>query len=195
MGTERAVPAPTLPVAAAPSGGPSATPDPPWAPGLLLGVGLGGFVDGIVLHQILQWHHLLTDEGDFPMNTLSGLEQNTVADGFFHAMTWVVVLAGMFVTLNAWQRRKLAPPWRHHVGTLCIGWGAFNLVEGIIDHQILDIHHVRDDLGGPRSWDIGFLALGALLVLAGVTLTRSGATVVTQRVRLPRSIEQTKRRK
>jgi uncharacterized membrane protein len=134
-------------------------------------VGLGGFVDGIVLHQILQWHHLLTDEGDFPMNTLSGLEQNTVADGFFHAMTWVVVLAGMFVTLNAWQRRKLAPPWRHHVGTLCIGWGAFNLVEGIIDH-------VRDDLGGPRSWDIGFLAFGALLVLAGVTLTRSGATVV-----------------
>src|SRR5688500_19310361 len=83
---------------------------------VLLGIGLGGFVDGIVLHQILQWHHLLTDEGDFPMNTLSGLEQNTVADGFFHAMTWVVVLAGMLVTLHAWLRRKLGPPWRHHVG-------------------------------------------------------------------------------
>jgi Predicted membrane protein (DUF2243) len=32
----------------------------PRGPGILLGVGLGGFVDGIVLHQILQWHHMLT---------------------------------------------------------------------------------------------------------------------------------------
>ncbi len=38
----------------------------PKLPGLLLGIGLGGFVDGIVLHQILQWHHMLTDEGSFP---------------------------------------------------------------------------------------------------------------------------------
>src|SRR4051794_35429080 len=29
-------------------------------PGTILGVGLGGFVDGILLHQILQWHHMLT---------------------------------------------------------------------------------------------------------------------------------------
>jgi uncharacterized membrane protein len=28
------------------------------APGILLGVGLGGFVDGILLHQVLQWHHM-----------------------------------------------------------------------------------------------------------------------------------------
>jgi hypothetical protein len=27
-----------------------------------MGVGLGGFVDGILLHQILQWHHMLTGE-------------------------------------------------------------------------------------------------------------------------------------
>jgi uncharacterized membrane protein len=32
-------------------------------PGLLLGLGLGGFIDGIVMHQILQWHHLLTGTG------------------------------------------------------------------------------------------------------------------------------------
>lgn len=28
--------------------------------GFLLGIGFGGFVDGIVLHQLLQWHHMLT---------------------------------------------------------------------------------------------------------------------------------------
>ena len=54
-------------------------------PGLLLGVGLGGFVDGIVLHQILQWHHLLTSEGSYPATTVAGLEANTLADGLFHA--------------------------------------------------------------------------------------------------------------
>lgn len=29
-------------------------------PGIILGVGLGGFLDGIVLYQLLQWHHMLT---------------------------------------------------------------------------------------------------------------------------------------
>lgn len=145
---------------------------PPKLPGFLMGVGLGGFVDGIILHQVLQWHHLLTDEGDFPMDTVQGLEGNTVADGFFHMATWVFVLAGMLVTVNAWQRGRLAPPWRKHVGMLLVGWGVFNLVEGIIDHQILGIHHVRDDLGGPLSWDIGFLVFGALLVLVGWALSR-----------------------
>jgi uncharacterized membrane protein len=36
----------------------------PLAPGVWLGIGLGGFVDGIVLHQILQWHHMLTSAED-----------------------------------------------------------------------------------------------------------------------------------
>jgi uncharacterized membrane protein len=161
-------------VAADTSAADPTTASPPKAPGLLFGVGLGGFVDGIVLHQLLQWHHLLSDEGDVPMDTVSGLEQNTVADGFFHVLTWVVVVVGMIVTLNAWRRRELAPPWRHHVGMLLVGWGAFNLVEGVIDHQILGIHHVRDDLGGPLSWDLGFLAFGVLLILGGLALVRSG---------------------
>jgi uncharacterized membrane protein len=29
-------------------------------------------------------------------------------------------------------------------GQLLLGWGAFNLIEGIIDHHLLEIHHVRD---------------------------------------------------
>ena len=147
-------------------------------PGFVLGVGLGGFLDGIVLHQILQWHHLLTDEGDFPMDTVAGLEGNTVADGVFHLVSWLFVVVGTIVTIDAWQRRRLAPSWRSHFGMLLVGWGAFNVVEGVIDHQILGIHHVRDDLGGPLSWDIGFLAFGALLVLVGIALSRSGAAKV-----------------
>src|SRR5687767_9183559 len=66
----------------------------PWAPAFLLGIGLGGFLDGIVLHQVLQWHHMLTSTDAHPMTTVAGLEANTLADGLSHLATWVAVLAG-----------------------------------------------------------------------------------------------------
>jgi uncharacterized membrane protein len=151
---------------------------------LLLGIGLGGFIDGIVLHQILQWHHMLTGEhGGEPMTTVPGLETNTLADGFFHLTTWIFVAAAMLLAVRAWQRREPAPPWRAQLGLLLAGWGAFNLVEGVIDHQLLGIHHVRDDLGGPIGWDLAFLAFGALLLLAGLLLARSGRRIDTHRDR------------
>jgi uncharacterized membrane protein len=145
----------------------------PLLPSLLLGIGLGGFVDGILLHQILQWHHMLTSEGCCSASSVGGLKDNTLADGLFHAATWVAVMAGTVLAVRAWQRGELAPPWRAHWGGLLLGWGGFNLVEGLIDHELLGIHHVRDDLGGPIGWDIGFLALGALQALAGWLLVRS----------------------
>jgi uncharacterized membrane protein len=146
----------------------------PRLPGFLLGLGLGGFIDGIVLHQVLQWHHLLTgSRGGEPADTVAGLEANTLADGFFHLATWILVVVGMIAALRAWQRGEFAPPWRLQLGMLLAGWGTFNVVEGLIDHQLLDLHHVRDDLGAPIGWDLGFLAFGALLVLAGFALVRS----------------------
>ena len=147
-------------------------PSPSPAASIMYGIGLGGFVDGIVLHQVLQWHHLLSAE--HPVTTVAGLELNTMADGFFHIGSWLFVVGASIVTLAHWRQGRLAPSWRFHVGGLLLGWGLFNLVEGIVDHQLLGIHHVRDDLGGPLAWDLGFLAVSALLVLAGVLLQRSG---------------------
>jgi uncharacterized membrane protein len=145
---------------------------PPRTPGLLLGLGLGGFVDGIVLHQILQWHHMVSART--PPTTLAGLEINTVADGFFHVGTWLLVLAASITTITAWRQGRLAPSWLFHFGLVLAGWGIFDVVEGLVDHQILGVHHVRDDLGAPLSWDLGFLAFGVLLVLVGWLLHRRG---------------------
>ncbi len=154
----------------------------PKAPAFVMGLGLGGFIDGIVLHQILQWHHMLTgDKGGEPMDTVAGLETNTLVDGFFHLATWVLVVAAMLLTVRAWQRHDLAPPWRTHFGLLLAGWGAFNLVESLIDHQLLGIHHVRDDLGAPIGWDLAFLAFGVLLIAVGVALIRSAERIAAQR--------------
>ena len=147
---------------------------PSKAPALLLGLGFGGFVDGIVLHQILQWHHMVSDVEAYPPTTVAGLEVNTLADGFFHAVMWVLVLAGSIALVRSWRAGALAPNWSFHLGLLLAGWGIFNVVEGLVDHQLLGIHHVRDDLGAPLSWDIGFLVVSVGLIVAGLALYRRG---------------------
>jgi uncharacterized membrane protein len=144
----------------------------PRAPGILLGIGLGGFVDGIVLHQILQWHHMLSSEGSYPATTTAGLETNTLWDGLFHAATWVAVVVGIYLL---WRR---ATDWRWAVsgrafsGWLLAGWGLFNVVEGVVDHHILTIHHVREG-SNQTTWDLAFLAFGALLLIGGWFIARS----------------------
>jgi uncharacterized membrane protein len=145
-------------------------------PSILYGVGLGGFVDGIVLHQLLQWHHMVSDVPSRAPTTVAGLEANTVADGVFHLGTWLVVLAASLVTVHQWREGRLAPSWTFHVGGLLLGWGLFNLVEGVVNHLVLGVHHVRDDLGGPLVWDVGFLVLGGLLVVVGGLLMRAGVS-------------------
>lgn len=139
-------------------------------PGMLLGVGLGGFFDGIVLHQILQWHHMLTSYGPYPPTTVAGLEVNTVWDGLFHASTYVATLAGLLI-LAVRLNGGLAFSTRMLIGLLLAGWGTFNLVEGVVDHQILGIHHVKADM---PLLDLAFLAVGAVLLLGGLALARRG---------------------
>jgi len=118
---------------------------------------------------------MVSDTGSSPVTTLAGLESNTFADGLFHVATWLFVLAGVIGMLASWQQGRLAPTWRFQTGLLLAGWGLFNVVEGVIDHLVLGVHHVRDDLGGPLSWDLGFLALGLGLMVGGWALHRAGA--------------------
>jgi uncharacterized membrane protein len=143
--------------------------------GMLLGMGLGGFVDGVVIHQILQWHHMGTATSGheaFPNESVASLEDNTLWDGLFHAGTWFLVFAGLLLVWHATDGGRTAT-WRTLIGLLLAGWGLFNVVEGVVNHQMLGIHHVRDDLGGPLSWDLAFLAFGVVLVIAGLLLRNS----------------------
>ena len=147
--------------------------------GLVLGIGLGGFIDGIVLHQILQWHHMLTDHGryaTFPAISVPDLEDNSVADGLFHATTWACCAIGIALlwrALNGFRHPLSARPF---VGLLLTGWGLFNLIEGVVDHHLLTIHHVRDDVADPLPWDVAFLVLGLILVLVGWRIYSSART-------------------
>ena len=139
-------------------------------PSILLGCGIGGFFDGIVLHQILQWHHMLSSTSYVP-TSLENLQINTTADGFFHAATYLFTLGGLWwLWWHVQQQRRWTG--RSLVGGLLVGWGLFNLIEGIIDHHLLQIHHVRP---GPNQlwWDLGFLAWGAAMLIGGWMFIRS----------------------
>jgi len=144
----------------------------PVSAGLLLGVGLGGLFDGIVLHQLLQWHHMVSSW--YPVSSIQNLELNTFWDGVFHSATYILVLAGLFIL---WRSSRLIHfRWSASdlLASILMGFGAFNLVEGIIDHQILGLHHVNETV--PRSlwlvWDLCFLAWGGTMVVGGVVLWR-----------------------
>lgn len=144
-----------------------------WTAAVLLGIGLGGFFDGIVLHQILQWHHLATSAG-YPPDSVENLELNTLLDGLFHAATYLFTLLGV-VTL--WRAARIDPhgwTWSKLSGGLLVGFGSFNLVEGLVDHQILGLHHVNETV--PEEywiyWDIGFLIWGLAMFAAGLALKR-----------------------
>ena len=147
---------------------------PPIAAGLLLGVGLGGFVDGIVFHQILQWHHMLTSHGDYPVTTVAGLEVNTLWDGLFHAGTWLITALGLALLWRAARRADVLWSTKAFVGLLLAGWGGFNLVEGVINHLLLRIHHVRTG-ANELAWDLALLVVSAVILLAGWLLVRAGA--------------------
>jgi uncharacterized membrane protein len=149
--------------------------DFPISAGILLGLGLGGFFDGIVLHQVLQWHHMLTSAG-YPADSVPNLEINTLWDGLFHVSTYIFVALGLAILWRAAHRPHVRWSGKLLVGTMLLGFGLFNLVEGLIDHQLLGIHHVNETV--PQAqwiyWDIGFLVWGALMLLAGWRLRRAG---------------------
>jgi len=143
--------------------------------GVFLGLGLGGFFDGILLHQILQWHHMLSSIR--PAITVPALELNMVGDGLFEAGTWLMTIVGIVLLWQAGKRDNV--PWSSRVffGSILVGAGTFNLVEGLIDHQILGIHHVKPGTN-EFIWDVGFLVVGAILVIIGWLFVRAGQEAI-----------------
>ena len=132
---------------------------------VLLGIALGGFFDGILLHQILQWHHLLSAvEGD----PFRDLRVQVMADGLFHALMYLLAAAGL------WRL------WRHRDGRgslgagVLLGFGLWHVLDGIVSHWLLGIHHIRMDSGQRFAWDLGFFLAGVACALAGWFRARRG---------------------
>jgi len=147
------------------------------AAGTMLGIGMGGFVDGILFHQLLQFHNMLSAKlpvRNVPVRELAiNLEINMFWDGMFHAFTWIMTVVGIAMLWRAVRRDDVVLSTRTLVGGLSLGWGLFNLVEGVIDHHLLHLHHVVE-VPGHLPYDVAFLASGAVLIGLGVGLVRGG---------------------
>ena len=144
--------------------------------GVVLGVGLGGFFDGIVLHQILQLHHMLSAHPDPAV--ADDLRLNVLADGLFHAATYLFTVAGVWLLWRARRRADVPDSGRALAGSALAGWGLFNLLEGLVNHQLLGVHHVWPaGPGGVLVWDLAFLASGLLLLGGGYAVVRSDDAV------------------
>src|SRR5688572_21044983 len=129
--------------------------------GILLGVGMGGFLDGILFHQVFQLHGMLSAVR--PKTSVVNINVNMFWDGLFHALTWGVTAAGLAVLWRAGERGRISWSRKTFIGAMVLGWGLFNLVEGIIDHHILGLHHVVERLG-VSVFDYLFLLSGAAFI-------------------------------
>ena len=100
--------------------------------------------------------------------------------GVFHAFVWLVTFVGILMLWRAAYQREEIPSLRAFAGQLILGWGVFNLVEGIIDHQILGIHYVRQ-VPEYQVYNLTFLAVGGVLfILIGWLLSLRPSTTNTR---------------
>ena len=126
----------------------------PW-PGYVLGFALGGFFDGILLHQILQWHHLLS--------AINGedIRFQVAADGYFHALMYVIAAVGLWML---WvSRRPEGMSGRLLFAGLLIGFGVWHIVDAVLSHWLLGIHRIRMGSSSPLLWDLIWLGLFGLV--------------------------------
>jgi uncharacterized membrane protein len=81
---------------------------------------------------------------------------------------------GLAMLWSATGRADVPHSGRTLLGGLLLGWGLFNVVEGIIDHEVLGLHHVYEYTPNHLPADLGFLGFGLLLLLSGWALVRAG---------------------
>lgn len=134
--------------------------------GTILGFALGGFFDGILLHQILGWHHLLS-----LVPGMDDIRAQVMWDGYFHALMYGIAALGLWLAWRAGRGGSLSG--RRLGGSLLLGFGSWHVVDTLLSHWILGIHRIRVDSPNPMFWDLLWLVVFGLLPVAiGVWLMR-----------------------
>ena len=138
----------------------------------------GRFFDGIVLHQILQWHHLLSAVDSQPW---LDLRMQRVIDGLFHGLMYVVLAAGLVLLMKARHDFALSKADSYLFAGMLIGFGfgLWNVLDGLVFHWALQLHHIKTDATRPFVWDLVWFAVFGLLPLAiGYRLQRAAGRPV-----------------
>lgn len=157
------------------------TPVPLTTSAMVLGIGIGGFVDGIVLHQILQWHEMISAK--MPPTSVVAKSVNMFWDGVFHAFCLIVVVIGIVLLWKLLRRNDIDRSGNLLSGGIILGWGLFNIVEGIIDHHLLKLHNVREVTSNINIWNFGFLGISLAMLFVGYSLVNKENIVVNSHPR------------
>ncbi|QCJ47170.1 MULTISPECIES: DUF2243 domain-containing protein [Haloprofundus] len=138
--------------------------------GVVLGFGLGGLVDVLVFHLVLQTHHLIS--GWVPPTTPQALQLNLVADGLFSLLMLAIMAVGFWMLWKTADRPDV--PWSAgtYAGAVVVGTALFNLYDGTVDHYILEMHHVTQGLQ-PDAFDLLWLVGSVVLLIAGLLVVRA----------------------
>ena len=130
-------------------------------PGVLVGIGVAGTLDEVVLHQLFGWHHFY--DRSTPTVGLA-------SDGLFHLFSTAVLVLGVIQLVE--RRRTTPDPPRLALAGILLGAGCFNLYDGTIQHKVLRLHQIRPDAPDNLPYDLTFLAIAAALAATGALLLR-----------------------
>ena len=126
--------------------------------GVLFGIGVAAFVDEVVFHQILHWHHFYDR---------STMEIGLVSDGLFHAFGWFAAVAALFVVAD--RRRRQLLWWKRWIGGVLLGAGGFQLYDGTVQHKLLELHQIRYGVD-VTPYDVAWNVIALAFVVAGVVV-------------------------
>lgn len=136
--------------------------------GALMGIGVAAFLDETVFHQLLHWHHFYDK---------STPDVGLVSDGIFHAGGWLAMVVGLFLFADL-QRHKATVPKRVWAGGF-IGWGGFQVYDGLFQHKVLGLHQIRYNVD-LTLYDLAWNVSGAAGLIIGVALLFGEAKSVGQ---------------
>lgn len=140
-----------------------------WLAGFCIGFALAGFFDGILLHQVLQWHSLLSSlDGAI----FEDLRFRMLTDGLFHAVMYVIGAVGLWLLWRSRGQFASFGSGSRFAATLFIGFGVWHLIDAVLNHWILGLHHIRETVSSWLAWDLAFFALGLVCVGIGLFLHR-----------------------
>jgi uncharacterized membrane protein len=135
-----------------------------------LGFALSGFFDGILLHQILQWHHLLSGIGK-QGGIFADLRVQVLADGYFHLLMYVIAALGLWLLWRARASFRRQGSASVLLAWLLIGFGVWHFADAVVSHWITQIHRIRMDAENPLVWDLAWLAaFGVAPLAAGLVI-------------------------
>lgn len=135
---------------------------------ILLGASLGGFLDAIVLREIVQWHSMLSNK--LVDGGMEAMQASLRADGWFQLLLWALALAGVLSLWSGFRAPGRTPSARAFAGNLLIGGGVYPVAEGVVNHFILEWHHVKDLPLAQPLYDWLFLFGGIGFILIGLAL-------------------------